>query len=137
VGDPAALVELALDEQRQDPREGDRDQVDGELRLGTDPLLTVSIGRSYADVGGGWDGRHRDQHPHQRARLGAGKGEHADHSGEVGDDDRERVGVGDEEGVGMLRCRESLRRQTDGVYQEGEQECPRDPERKADQQRQQ
>ena len=95
----------------------------------------LAEGGGDADVRGGRDRRHRDQHADQRAGLGRGQREHPGDAGEEGDDERERVGVGDEVGERMVGGDEVLRGQVDAADREREQERGRDPDRKADRER--
>ena len=123
--------------ERADAGEDDAGQVDAELRHRAAPVGPVAERRGDADVGGGGDRRHRDQHPDQRPGLGRGQREHPGRAGEAGDDDREGVRLGDELGQRVVDALEVGVDQAGRDADQGEQEGGGDPDREADRERDQ
>ena len=116
---PPAPVEEALDVEGADGGEEDPGQVDRQLGDRPAPLAPVGVGGGDADVGGGRDRRHRDQHPDQRPRLGRGQRQHPGDPGDEGDDEGEPVGMGDELGQGAVDAWSGCRRSARWTWRSG------------------
>ena len=127
--------ERALQAQAARPDEDQHHDVQEQLRRRAAGLVPASVGDGQADIGGGRDRGHRDEHADQRAGAGSGQRDDPDDASHHGDDDREQVGRVDEVGDGAHAGRVEVRGLAERLDAQAEEQGGHDGGREAGQER--